>query len=92
MDLFDPDPRNINRQRYCSNADCQIASKAASQAAWLAKPQNSDYFRDPVHVTRVQVEAKLKAEGEYEVFRQRQDADFISDFDREIKRIESKKI
>lgn len=45
-----------------------------------------------MHVTRVQVEAKLKAEGEYEVFRQRQDADFISDFDREIKRIESKKI
>ena len=54
MVLFDPDPRNINRQRYCSNTDCQIASKAASQAAWLAKPQNSDYFRDPVHVTRVQ--------------------------------------
>jgi len=33
------------------------------------------------------LEAKLKAEGEYEVFRQRQDADFISDFDREIKRL-----
>jgi len=37
------------------------------------------------------LEAKLKAEGEYEVFRQRQDADFISDFDREIKRLEGKK-
>jgi len=37
------------------------------------------------------LEAKLKAEGEYEVFRQRQDADFLSDFDREIKRIEGKK-
>jgi hypothetical protein len=37
------------------------------------------------------LEAKLKAEGEYEVFRQRQDADFISDFDLEIKRIEGKK-
>ncbi len=34
------------------------------------------------------LEAKLKAEGEYEVYRQRQDAEFISDFDREIKRIE----
>ena len=37
------------------------------------------------------LEAKLKAEGEYEVYRQRQDADYISDFDREIKRIEGKK-
>ena len=34
------------------------------------------------------LEAKLKAECEYEVYRQRQDAEFISDFDREIKRIE----
>ncbi len=37
------------------------------------------------------LEAKLKAEGEYEVYRQRQDADYISDFDREINRIEGKK-
>lgn len=37
------------------------------------------------------LEAKLKAEGEYEVYRQRQDAEYISDFDREIKRIEGKK-
>ena len=38
------------------------------------------------------LEAKLKAEGEYEVYRQRQDAEFISDFDRvveEAKRLES---
>jgi hypothetical protein len=34
--LFDPDPRNINRQRYCSNTDCRLASKLASQAAWFA--------------------------------------------------------
>jgi len=53
-DLFDPDPRNINRQRYCSNTDCRLASKLASQAAWLAKPQNMDYFSDPLHVVRVQ--------------------------------------
>ncbi len=37
------------------------------------------------------LEAKLKAEGEYEVYRQRQDAEYLSDFDREIKRIEGKK-
>lgn len=36
------------------------------------------------------LEAKLKAEGEYDVYRQRQDADYVSDFDREIKRIEGK--
>ena len=37
------------------------------------------------------LEAKLKAEGEYEAFRQRQDADYLSDFDREIKRLEGTK-
>lgn len=36
------------------------------------------------------LEAKLKAEGEYAVYRKRQDAEYISDFDREIKRIEGK--
>jgi len=34
------------------------------------------------------LEAKLKAEHEYEVFRVKQDADYLSDFDREIKRIQ----
>jgi hypothetical protein len=37
------------------------------------------------------LEAKLKAEGEYEIYRQKQDTDYISDFDREIKRIEGNK-
>ena len=37
------------------------------------------------------LEAKLKAEAEYEVFRQRQDQDYVSDFDREIKRLEGHK-
>ena len=37
------------------------------------------------------LEAKLKAEGEYQVYRQRQDAEYVSDFDREIKRIEGNK-
>ena len=36
------------------------------------------------------LEAKLKAEGEYEIYRQRQDAEYISHFDREIKRIEGR--
>lgn len=33
------------------------------------------------------LEAKLKAEREYEVFRNKQDAEYISDFDKEIKRL-----
>jgi len=36
------------------------------------------------------LEAKLKAEAEYEVFRKRQDKEYISDFDREIKRLQGK--
>jgi hypothetical protein len=33
------------------------------------------------------LEARLKAEGEYETFRVRQDREFVSDFDREVKRL-----
>lgn len=36
------------------------------------------------------LEAKLKAELEYEVFRQQQDLDYESDFDREVKRLRGK--
>lgn len=46
-------------------------------------------LRDKGKITAL--EAKLKAEGEYEIYRQRQDLEYISDFDREIKRIEGKK-
>ena len=53
-EFFIPDHRNAERQRYCAAAACRRASKAASQAAWLARPPNIDYFSDPVHVTRVQ--------------------------------------
>jgi len=35
--------------------------------------------------------AKLKAKQQYEIYRQQQDAEYISDFDREVKRIEGKK-
>ena len=52
-DFFFPDHRNGTRQRYCGAADCRRASKLASQAAWLSKPQNVDYFKSPVHVERV---------------------------------------
>ena len=53
-EFFDVDHRNLNRQHYCSGAPCRRASKSSSQAVWLAQAQNKDYFRDPVHVARVQ--------------------------------------
>ena len=51
--LFRPDPRNRRHQRYCSAPACRAASKSASQARWLANPENQDYFRGPVNVARV---------------------------------------
>jgi hypothetical protein len=54
LKLFRPDPRNRHHQRYCSSAACRAASKAASQARWLAAPANQGYFRGPVNVARVQ--------------------------------------
>ena len=45
--LFRPDPRTVRHQRYCSEPACRKASKVASQARWLAKPQNRNYFRGP---------------------------------------------
>lgn len=52
--FFTPDYRNRRHQRYCAEPACRLASKAGSQAAWLAKPANRDYFGGPVHVARVQ--------------------------------------
>lgn len=52
-ELFRPDPRNRRHQRYCSKAQCQRASKGASQHRWLEKPANREYFRGPAHVERV---------------------------------------
>ena len=43
--LFTPDYRNYCRQRYCSNSECQRASKAASRRRWLRKLENLTYFR-----------------------------------------------
>ena len=52
--LFTPDARNANRQRYCSKPACRKQSKADSQRRWLQKPENRDYFRGAEHVLRVQ--------------------------------------
>ena len=53
-EFFIPNHRSGDRQRYCCAAHCRRASKAASQAAWLARAPNNDYFSGPVHVARVQ--------------------------------------
>jgi hypothetical protein len=53
-ELFFPDYRNATRQKYCNKAECKKASKAESQRRWLNKPENSDYFRGPENVQRVQ--------------------------------------
>ena len=51
--FFVPDPRHRQRQRYCVAPACRRASKAASQARWLSRPENRDYFRGPENVQRV---------------------------------------
>lgn len=51
--LFLPDYRQRARQRYCSKAECRKARKRASQRAWLAIPDNQDYFRDKENAERV---------------------------------------
>ena len=52
--LLRPDRRSRARQHYCSAPACRAASKAASQARWLSRPENQDYFRGPENVARVQ--------------------------------------
>ena len=52
--LFRPDPRNRHHQRYCSQPRCRAARKAECQTRWLARPENHDYFRGPVHLARNQ--------------------------------------
>lgn len=52
--LYNPDARNIKRQKFCSKPACRKASKALSQKLWLAKPANKNYFRNPDNTSRVQ--------------------------------------
>ncbi len=71
-----------------NRAERGILMKMADWSQFLNRfLELSDYpvLQDKGRVSTL--EAKLKAEGEYEVYRQRQDAEYISDFDREIKRI-----
>ena len=51
-EIFAPNPYTPHA-RYCSQSACRKASKKASQAQWLNKPENRDYFCDKQHVDRV---------------------------------------
>ena len=52
--LFGRDPRTRSRQKYCSEPECRVASKRASQRRWLRKPEHHGYFCGEQHVDRVQ--------------------------------------
>ena len=52
-ELFLPDYRSAKRQCYCQKVDCRKARKRQSQRAWLAKPENQNYFRDEKNAERV---------------------------------------
>jgi len=72
-----------------NNAQRGLVMKMVDWAGFL--DQFLELSRYPVLKDKGKVsalKAKLKAEQEYDVFRQRQDADYLSDFDREIKRLE----
>lgn len=51
--FFHIDPRNTNRQKFCSKPECRKASKSESQRKWLNKEENKDYFRSPENTQRV---------------------------------------
>ena len=53
-ELFVPDPRTRDRQRFCSKPECRCKSKAWRQRRWLKKKVNQNYFSGPEHVARVQ--------------------------------------
>lgn len=75
-----------------NRAQRQILIKMAGWIEFLHKfleLSNYPILRDKGKVSAL--EAKLKAEGEYEVYRIQQDKDYLSDFDKEIKRITGKK-
>jgi hypothetical protein len=52
-ELYTPDPRTADRQRYCSDPECKCASKSAAQSRWRMKRQNRAYFSGPDQVARV---------------------------------------
>jgi hypothetical protein len=75
-----------------NRAERGIVMKMADWAGFLhsfLELSNYPILQDKGSISAL--EAKLKAEGEYAIYRQRQDKEYLSDFDREIKRIEGQK-
>ena len=52
-EFYLPDRRNLDRQRYCSDAVCRRQSKSESQRRWVQKPDNQNYFSGPQNSQRV---------------------------------------
>ena len=52
-EFFLPDYRNAQGQRYCLKPECRKARKRELMRAWLAKPENQNYFRDDKNARRV---------------------------------------
>ncbi len=74
-----------------NRAERQIVMKMEDWVRFLhsfLELSNYPILRDKGKVSAL--EAKLMAEKEYEAYRKRQDRDYVSDFDREIKRIQGK--
>jgi hypothetical protein len=75
-----------------NRAERGIPMKMRDWASFLSsflELSNYPILEDAGSVSALQ--ARLKAEAEYEVYRLRQDAEYISDFDKEIKRLEGDK-
>ena len=51
-EMFPPNYRSGPRQRYCLKPECRKARKRELQQAWLARPENQHYFRDPRNAER----------------------------------------
>jgi hypothetical protein len=52
-ELFLPDYRSGQRQCYCLKPECRKARKRELMRAWLARPENQNYFRDTKNAERV---------------------------------------
>jgi hypothetical protein len=74
-----------------NRAERQILMKMADWITFLhsfLELSNYPILEDKGKVSAL--EAKLKAELEFDSYRKRQDTDYVSDFDREVRRIEGK--
>ena len=52
-EYFIPNYRSGARQRFCLKPECRKVRRQQNQKAWLAKPENENYFRDDKNATRV---------------------------------------